>query len=520
VAEKLTTDVLIVGAGPAGLAMAIRVKQRDPKRRVYVLEKAKSEGNHSISGAVMDPSALDQLLPHWRESFSSGVSVSETKMYFLSERKAVRLPHLPHANHYGCVILSLSKLVRYMAEEARRLGVELLCGYTGKELLYDNQKVIGVKTGEFGLQEKNGSSVKGAQYQEGIEIHADHIVIAEGAYGYLAQQLMKRFGLQKQPMTYGLGVKEVWRVAPEVHQEGLVVHSVGWPLPTDTYGGGFIYHGADNKVFVGMIVGLDAPNPTLNAFKSLQMYKHHPEFREWFSQGEPIAYGARVINEGGYQSIPTLDFPGGVLIGCSAGFVNIVRIKGIHAAIFSGIEAADAWLSGQSFNKAFREHEVVEDLYRARNVRPAFRYGLWKGMFCTVVDQYLMRGRAPYTMQHREDHLALDPTLARIEYPKADHKISFDLLTMVQLTNTHHREDQPSHLVIKDPKLPIALNAKRYQSPETHYCPANVYEVSNGQYVINFTNCIHCKACAIRDPRLNIHWALPEGGGGPNYAET
>ncbi|MEC7030857.1 MAG: electron transfer flavoprotein-ubiquinone oxidoreductase [Pseudomonadota bacterium] len=516
-AEKLTTDVLIVGAGPAGLAMAIRVKQRDPKRSVYILEKAKSEGNHAISGSVMDPSALDLLLPSWRQAFDEKSEVSDTRMVFLTEKRSICLPHLPHANHYGCYILSLSKLVRYMANEAKKLGVEIICGYTGKALLEDNGRVVGVKTGEFGLK---ASSEPGPNYQDGMEIQANHVVIAEGAYGYLAQKVIKRFSLQNQPMTYGLGVKEVWRVAPEVHQEGLVIHSVGWPLPSDTYGGGFIYHGPDHKIFAGMIVGLDAPNPTLNAFKSLQVYKHHPKFHHWFDSGEPIAYGARVINEGGYQSIPTLDFPGGVLIGCAAGFVNIVRIKGIHAAIYSGIEAADAWLTGQSFDSAFRAHEVVTDLYRARNVRPSFRYGLFSGVCLTAIDQYVFRGKAPYTFRQVADHLALNPKLPPISYPKPDHKISFDLLTMVQLTNTSHREGQPCHLVIKDASLPIKVNHDQYHSPEIHYCPANVYEVDNRQYIINHTNCIHCKACAIRDPFLNITWELPEGGGGPNYSET
>lgn len=516
-ADTLETDVLIIGAGPAGLAMAIRLKQQQKDLSVYVLEKGQAAGNHSLSGAVMDISALDELLPSWQEQFSGYEAVTKTRFCYLTKTSAYPLPHLPNANHYGCVIVSLSKLVRYLAEVAQSLGVEILNGYTGKTLIEESGVITGIRTGEFGLDKANQPT---SQYQEGIDIFAKHIAIAEGAYGYLAEQVIKRFSLRKTPMTYGLGVKEVWRVQPNLHEPGLVIHTMGWPIPSDAYGGGFIYHGPEGKVSLGVIVGLDAPNPTLNPFKTLQQFKHHPILVNTLRGGEPIAYGARVINEGGYQSIPTLDFPGGVLIGCSAGFVNIVRIKGIHAAIYSGMEAANAWVNNMRFDQHFRKHQVVKDLYRARNVRPAFRFGLLPGLVVTGIDQYVFRGNMPFTFKHHPDHQSLSKDLAPIQYPKPDMKISFDLLTLLQLSNTKHREGQPSHLVLDKPELAINCNAKDYYSPETHYCPANVYEVVADSFVINHTNCLHCKACAIRDPNLNIKWLLPEGGGGPNYSET
>lgn len=515
-AESLHTDVLIVGGGPSGLAMAIRLKQLDPNQEVYVLEKGQSPGNHNISGSVMDPSGMDALLPDWQTSFQDYEAVTRTQMLYLTERSSITLPHLPRANHYGGVILSLSKLTRYLAQRAQDLGVEILSGYSGKTLLEQDGRIIGVKTGDMGVG-KDSAPI--SRYQEGIEIYAKHVAIAEGAYGYLARKIITKYNLENEPMTYGLGVKEIWRVDDQYYEPGLVIHTLGHPVPSDTYGGGFIYHGPDNKVFVGMIVGLDSPNPTMNPFKTLQQYKHHPRFEKLFQSGEPIAYGARVINEGGYQSIPKLDFPGGVLVGCAAGFVNIVRIKGIHAAIFSGIEAANSYLNRQSFDTNFRKHSIVRDLYRARNVRPAFRYGLFAGICITALDQYIFQGRMPFTFGHQQDYLSLNPKLKAIVYPKPDGKVSFDLLTMVQKTNTNHREDQPCHLKVVDKDMEKTV-IESYQAPESHYCPANVYEPGDSQYTINHTNCIHCKACGIRSLKSYIHWELPEGGGGPNYSEV
>ncbi|MDC3180536.1 electron transfer flavoprotein-ubiquinone oxidoreductase [Gammaproteobacteria bacterium] len=508
--DSISVEVLIVGAGPAGLAMAISLKQRRPDIEVMVIEKGRSVGNHLLSGAVMDPSALTALLPNWQQSYSDFTPVKSSSMYYLTKGYALPVPHLPNASHRGGCIVSLSQLGRYLGKVAQELGVEILTGYVADRLIEDQGGIKGIQTGSMGLDKDRKPT---ALYQPPVEIRAKHTVLAEGAKGLLADQVIHRYGLRSQPQTYGLGVKEVWRVKPEVFEPGRVIHALGWPLPADAYGGGFIYHGLDHHVMVGMIAGLDAPNPTLSVFDMLQRFKHHPKWSHIFEQGEPIAYGARVINEGGYQSRPILDFPGGVLIGCAAGLVNIAKIKGIHAAIYSGMEAATAYLQQTSFESRFSQHHIVKDLKRCRNVRPWFYRGRYIGLLGVGIDQYLFRGKLPYTLKIKQDADAIRFNHQVLNQLKPDGKISFDLLTMLQLSNTHHQEQEPSHITyhpVKDNNANIAY---------TYFCPANVYEI-NTQFQISPQNCIHCKACIIRNPKDQIHWQHPQGGGGPNYTDT
>lgn len=511
--ERLDVDVVIVGAGPAGLAAAIRLKQRNPNLDILVLEKGRSVGNHILSGAVINPQALDVLLPKWRDEYEAVTPVSEERLYYTTRKRAWSLPHFPGASQKGGVVISLSQLTRYLAQQAEQLGVSILSGYVGDRVLLDQARVVGIQTGAKGVDEQGGAD------DPGVMIHAKHTMVAEGARGLLSRWLIDHYQLANQPQTYGLGVKEVWQVDPEVFQPGLVIHALGWPVPSDAYGGGFIYHGLDHRVMVGMIVGLDAPNPTMNPFSYLQAFKHHPKWRHYFLNGKPVAYGARVINEGGYQSIPKCEFPGGVLIGCAGGFVNIAKIKGVHAAIYSGIEAAEAYLKKESFDENFKQHPVVLDLYRCRNVRPWFQYGRFIGIMGSGMDQFLFRGLIPYTLTHQPDHLSIKQKGFKVEpVHQPDGKISFDLLTLLQYSNTHHREGQVPHITLKKPDIAVDINQEIY----TYFCPANVYEIPEGMnhLQINSSNCIHCKACTIRDPAQNIKWVHPEGGGGPNYTET
>jgi electron-transferring-flavoprotein dehydrogenase len=508
---SINVEVLIVGAGPAGLAMAITLKQRRPDLHVMMIEKGRSVGNHLLSGAVMDPSALNELIPNWQEEYQGYTPVQKASMYYLTKKHSLPLPHLPNANHYGGCVISLSQLSRYLAQKAESLGVEILTGYVADELIEEQGKVRGIKTGPMGLNKKRE---KTPQYQPPVEIIAQHTVLAEGAKGLLSDQVIERYGLRSQPQTYGLGVKEVWKVNTKVFEPGRVIHALGWPLPKNTYGGGFIYHGLDHHVMVGMIVGLDAPNASVSPYDLLQRFKHHPKWVSVFENGEPIAYGARVINEGGYQSIPILDFPGGVLIGCAAGFVNIARIKGIHGAMYSGMEAAYAYLQQTSFDTRFRQHHIIAGLKRCRNVRPWFYKGQWLGLFGAAIDQYIFRGRVPYTLRIKDDAASVDLKDTKVlPSHQPDGRISFDLLTMLQLSNTYHQEQEPAHITYH-PSQQQAANLVY-----TYFCPAKVYEI-NDQFVINAQNCIHCKACLIRNPLQQIQWAHPQGGGGPNYTDT
>lgn len=539
-------DVIIVGAGPSGLAAAIRLAQLSNQHqkpiRICILEKGAEVGAHSISGAVFEPRALKELIPDWQNKNAPLYTPAlQDEFLLLTKNKSFKLPTPPQMKNKGNYIISLGLLCKWLAKEAESLGVEIFPGFAATEILYNEKdEVIGVATGDVGI-DKNGQ--KKASYQPGIAIHAKYTLFAEGARGSLTKIISKKYNLQQQsdPQTYGIGLKEIWEISPEKHQLGKITHTVGWPLTADTYGGSFIYHLDHNKVSIGFVVGLDYANPYLDPYQEFQRFKQHPDIRTLLEGGQRIAYGARALNEGGLQSIPKLAFPGGLLIGCAAGFLNVPKIKGNHTAMKSGMIAAESVFEElvkqhprhnrclNHYETAIRNSWIWEELYKARNIRPAFtgKYGLWKGLFYAALDTYLFRGRAPWTLRHRQpDHLALKKAALckPIVYPKPDNKISFDKLTSLQFSNTYHEADQPVHLQLQDLSIPITVNLPLYDAPEQRYCPANVYEIirdaQNKPYLhINAQNCLHCKTCDIKDPMQNINWVPPEGGGGPNYSE-
>ena len=533
--ESMEFDVVVVGAGPAGLAAAIRLKQCAPEATVCVVEKGSEVGAHIISGAVIEPRALDELLPDWREGEAPlAQPAAEDRFLFLTASRAVRLPTPPQMRNHGNFIGSLGNLCRWLGRRAEALGVEIYPGFAAADLIEEDGRIGGIVTGDMGV-EKSGE--RGPNFQPGMALRARFTLIAEGCRGSLAKRLVARFGLRDGcgPQTYAIGVKELWEVPKETHRPGLVVHTVGWPLDRATYGGSFLYHWGENLVSTGFVVGLDYRNPWLSPFQEMQRFKTHPAIRGHFAGGRRIGYGARALNEGGLQSIPRLVFPGGALVGCAAGFLNVAKIKGTHTAMKSGMLAAEAVAVALGdpdaveiggYETAIRQSWVWAELAPVRNIRPAFaRAGLWGGLAYAALDTYLLRGRAPWTFRHRHpDHATLIPAdeAPRISYPKPDGVLTFDRLSSVFISNTNHEEDQPSHLVLRDPAEAITVNWRRFRSPETRYCPAGVYEIVGEEedaprLVINAANCVHCKTCDIKDPEQNIEWVTPEGGGGPNY---
>jgi electron-transferring-flavoprotein dehydrogenase len=533
--EQMEFDVLIVGAGPAGLAAAIRLKQLAPDAAVCVVEKGGEVGAHILSGAVVEPRALTELLPDWRERGAPLRTEATTdRIYYLTQTRAIRLPTPPQQRNRGNYIVSLGDVCRWLAQQAEALGVEIYPGFAAAELLEEDGRVVGVATGDMGVG-KDGAQT--SNFQRGIELRASYTVLAEGCRGSLSKKAIQRYDLRRghDDQTYGIGVKELWEVPAELHQPGLVEHTTGWPLTNDVYGGSWMYHFGDNLVSIGFVVGLDYSNPWLSPFEEFQRYKTHPAIRKHLEGGRRISYGARALNEGGLQSIPELVFPGGLLVGCAAGFMNVPKIKGSHTAMKSGMLAAEAVAealeSGRpaeasSYPAKLRASWVWQELSAVRNVRPSFaKYGFWGGFLYSAVDTVVLRGRAPWTFRHpHKDNETLVPAekAPRISYPKPDGKLTFDRLSSVFISNTNHEENQPAHLVLREPARAIEVNWAEYRSPETRYCPAGVYEIVGAEQdaprlQINAQNCVHCKTCDIKDPTQNIDWQVPEGAGGPNY---
>ena len=538
--ESMEFDVVVVGGGPSGLSAAIRLKQLAQETgrdlEVCLIEKGSEVGAHILSGAVLEPRTLNELLPDWKECGAPlDTPVTDDKFLYLTQSGSIRLPTPPQMNNHGNYIISLGNFCRWLGEQAEALGVEIYPGFAAAEVLYDeNGAVRGVATGDMGIG-KDGAPTE--NHMPGMELLAKQTIFAEGCRGHLTKTLFDKFDLRegKDPQTFAIGIKELWDIEPEKSKPGTALHSVGWPLSSDTYGGSFLYHLNGNQVAVGYVVGLDYSNPHLSPFEEFQRFKTHPSIRNVFEGGRRVAYGARALNEGGFQSIPKLTFPGGCLVGCTAGFLNVPKIKGTHTAMKSGMVAAeaifeslDAMAPGHepaSYGDKLQDSWLWTELYKVRNIRPGFSKGLWFGMANAALDTYILRGRAPWTMHHHADHITLKKAdeAPQIAYPKPDGEISFDRNSSVFISGTNHEENQPAHLTLKDSSVPIAHNLALYDAPEQRYCPAGVYEIvreddgSNPRLQINAQNCVHCKTCDIKDPSQNITWVTPEGGGGPNY---
>jgi len=542
--EAMEVDVVIIGAGPAGLSAAIRLaqlaKENNKELSITVLEKAAEVGAHSLAGAVLETRALDELIPDWHEKNAPiKTDVSEDQFLYLTKNRAIRLPTPPSMHNKGNYIISLGLFTRWLGEQAEALGIEIYAGFAAAEVLYDDKNTVkGIATSETGvIKDGEGGYKQGPEYDPGMELHAKTTIFAEGCRGSLTRELIDHFDLAKDSSapTYALGLKEIWEIKADKHQQGKTIHTIGWPLKSDTYGGSFLYHMENNQIAIGFAVGLDYTNPYLSPFEEFQRFKHHPAIQPLLEGGQRISYGARALTEGGLQSLPKLVFPGGLLIGDSAGFLNVAKIKGIHTAMKSGLLAAEALAAeafftnsqkksgtSVSYDTAFRESWLYQELNKIRNIRPGFKNGLMAGLANASVSTYITRGKEPWTLKNHADHLQLKKKtkVTKINYPAPDGKISFDRLSSVYLSNTNHDKNQPVHLHLKDESVAIDVNLALYDSPESRYCPAAVYEIIESEnsdekprLQINSQNCLHCKTCDIKDPTQNIIWKTPESGG-------
>ena len=533
-------DVLIIGAGPSGLSAGIKLaqlaKQNNKELNICIVEKGSEVGAHILSGAVLDPQSLNELIPNWRKKKSPLITEAKTDQFLLfTKNSSYKLPTPPQMRNDGNYIISLGNFCRWLAKEAEELGINIFPGFAATKVLFgENNNVIGIKTGDLGIG-KDGKKLE--NFQMGYDLFAKQTIFAEGCHGSLTKELIKKFNLRENsdPQTYGIGLKELWEIKPENHNLGNIIHSIGWPLDNNTYGGSFLYFLEKNQVSVGFVVGLDYKNPYLSPFDEFQRFKTHPKIKKIFDGGKRISYGARALNEGGLQSIPKLTFPGGLIIGCGAGFMNVPKIKGTHTAMKSAMVAAEEIFkniynknSNQevfTYEEELKKSWVWDELYKVRNIRPSFKWGLIPGLIYSAIDTYIFRGKAPWTLKHHQDHQSLNKAKNSkiIEYPKPDGILTFDKLSSVYISNTNHEENQPCHLELKDKKIPIKYNLEHFDCPEQRYCPAGVYEIvkigdtKEPKLQINAQNCVHCKTCDIKDPTQNINWVPPHGGGGPKY---